>query len=207
MGMPTSVMTWSHICILCCIFAGSNWALHKIILEMIKYFTLPRWYKTLIYYRLRTLGGNLLHKNLSPWLFAVSKGPLTTIPSNLTSLIPLLLMSNSKKERKSLKNQYNFGSTLSPMLTCGPAPLVHNTCVLVCSVCKGEGAYPCKSQKAQVLLQKNYLWSILEYSRRWFDMDWAPPDGSCIPMREKLIPWWGELSLWRRSLSHWWWTC
>ena len=76
-----------------------------------------------------------------------------------------------QKWEKAFENQYNSGSALSPKLTCGPAPLVHNTCVLVRSVCKGEGAYPCKSQKAQVLLQKTYLWSILEYSRRWFDMD------------------------------------
>ena len=152
MGMPTSAMIWSHIYILYWMFTGSNRALHKIILEMIKYFTLPRWYKTLIYYRLRTLGGNLLHKNLSPWLFAVSMGPSTTILSSLASLIPLLLMSNSKNGRKPLKNQYNSSSALSPRLTYGPAPLVHNTCILVCSVCKGEGAYPCKSQRAQVLL-------------------------------------------------------
>ena len=76
-----------------------------------------------------------------------------------------------QKERKYLKNQYNSGSALSPTLTCGPAPQVHNTYVLVHSVCKGAGAYSCKSQKTQVSLQKTYLWSILEHSRRWFDMD------------------------------------
>jgi len=81
-------------------------------------------------------------------------GPSTTILSSLASLIPLLLMSNSKKERKSLKNQYNSGFALSPMLTCGPAPHVHNTYVLVRFVCEVEGVYPCKSQKVQVLLQK-----------------------------------------------------
>ena len=90
--------------------AGSDRALHKTILEMIKYFTLPIWYKTLIYYRLRTLGGNLLHLNLSPWLSAVNMAPSIVILSSLSSLIPLLFMSSFKKERKSLKTCLSLGT-------------------------------------------------------------------------------------------------
>ena len=76
-----------------------------------------------------------------------------------------------QEREKVLKSQYNSGYAVSLSLTCVYAPQVHNTHVLVRSVYKGVGVYPCKSQKAQVLLQKTYLWSILEHSRRWFDVD------------------------------------
>ena len=54
-------------------------------------------------------------------------------------------------------------------LTCVYALQVHNTYVLVRSICKGVRAYSCKGQKARFLLQKSYLWSILEHSRRFLD--------------------------------------
>ena len=76
-----------------------------------------------------------------------------------------------QKREKVFKSQYNSGYAVSLTLTCVYAPQVHNTCVLVRSVCKGLGAYSCKGQKAQVLLQKSYLWLNLEHSRRWFDVD------------------------------------
>ena len=107
-----------------------------------------------------------------------------------------------QKREKAFKNQYNSGYALSLTLTCTHAPQVHNTCVLVRSVCKGAGAYPCKGQNAQVSSLKSYLWSFLEHSRRLFDVYEAPPDGSCIPMKEELIPSRGELSHPKRDLSH-----
>ena len=76
-----------------------------------------------------------------------------------------------QEREKVLKKSINSGYAVSLNLTCVYAPQVHNTCVLVRSVCKGVGAYSCKGQKAQVLLQKSYLWSNLEHSRRWFDVD------------------------------------
>ena len=75
-----------------------------------------------------------------------------------------------QKREKVFKSQYNSGYAVSPTSTCVYAPQVHKTCVLVRSVCKGVGAYSCKGQKAQVLLQNSYLWSILELSRSWFDV-------------------------------------
>ena len=53
---------------------------------------------------------------------------------------------------KVFKNLYNSGYAVSLSLTCVYAPQVHNTCILVCSVCNGVGAYSCKGQKAQVSL-------------------------------------------------------
>ena len=96
--------------------------------------------------------------------------PSIVILSSLASLISLLLMSNSKKQRKSLKSQYNSGYVVSLTLTYVYAPQVNNICVLVRSICKWVGVYSCKGQKAEVLLQKSYLWSFLEHSRRWFDV-------------------------------------
>ena len=114
--------------------AGSNRALRKMILEMIKYFTLPIWLNTLIYYRLRTLGGNLLHWNLSPWLSAVNMAPSIAILSSLSSPIPLLFMSKLQKERKSLKNMFISGYAGSLYLACVYALQTQCTCVLVRSV-------------------------------------------------------------------------
>ena len=186
--------------------AGSDRALHKMILEMIKYFTLPIWLNTLIYYRLRTLGGNLLHWNLSPWLSAVNMAPSIVILSSLSSLIPLLSMSNFKKERKSLKIMFISGYAGSLYLACVYASQTHCTCVLVRSVSQRMGAYPCKGQKARVSSLKSYLWSLLEPSRRVFDVYWAPPDGSCIPMIEELIPSREELPHPKEGVSHWCWN-
>ena len=38
-----------------------------------------------------------------------------------------------------------------------------------------------KVKKAQVYLQKNYLWLILDDSRRFLDVDGSLLGGSCIP--------------------------
>jgi hypothetical protein len=105
--------------------AGSDRALRKMILEMIKYFTLPIWFNTLIYYRLRTLGGNLLHWNLSPWLSAVNMAPSIVILSSLSSLIPLLFMSNFKKRESHLKTCLSLGTqVLSTLPACTHPKLI-----------------------------------------------------------------------------------
>ena len=186
--------------------AGSNRAIHKMILEMIKHFTLLIWLNTLIYYRLRTLGGNLLHWNLSPWLSAVCVASSIATLSSLSSPIPLLFMSKLQRERKSLKNMFISGYAGSLYLACVYALQTHCTCVLVRSVSQRLGAYPCKGQKARVSSLKSYLWSLLEPSRRVFDVYWAPPDGSCTPMIEELIPSREELPHPKEGVSHWCWN-
>jgi len=45
-----------------------------------------------------------------------------------------------------------------------------------------------KVKKAQVYLQKTYLWLILDDSRRILDMDGSFLGGSCIPILKELIP-------------------
>ena len=55
---------------------------------------------------------------------------------------------------KAFENQYNSGSALSPKLTCGPAPLIHNICVLVRSVCKGEVRTPVKVKERKFYFKK-----------------------------------------------------
>ena len=55
-----------------------------------------------------------------------------------------------QEREKVLKKSINSGYVVSLNLTCVYAPQVHNTCVLVRSVYKGVGAYPCKGQKARV---------------------------------------------------------
>ena len=40
MGMPTSVMVCTHIYFALNVFTGSDWGVHRMILEMIKYYTL-----------------------------------------------------------------------------------------------------------------------------------------------------------------------
>ena len=107
-----------------------------------------------------------------------------------------------QEREKVIKNLYISGYAVSLSLTCVYTLQVHNTCVLVRSVYKAMGAYSCKGQKAQVSLPKSYLWSFLEHSRSLFDVYGAPPDGSCIPTKEGLIPSRGELSHPKRGLSH-----
>ena len=75
-----------------------------------------------------------------------------------------------QKREKVFINVFISGYAGSLNLTCGYAPNVHKSCVLVHSVCKGAGAYPCKGQNAQVSSLKSYLWSFLEHSRRLFDV-------------------------------------
>ena len=55
-------------------------------------------------------------------------------------------------------------------LACVYALQTHYACVLVRSVSQRMGAYPCKGEKAQVSSLKSYLWSLLEPSRRVFDV-------------------------------------
>ena len=75
-----------------------------------------------------------------------------------------------QEREKVFINVFISGDAGSLNLTCGDAPNVHKSCVLVRSVCKAMGVYSCKGQKAQVSLQKSYLWSFLEHSRRLFDV-------------------------------------
>ena len=110
----------------------------------------------LIYYRLHTLGGNLLHKNIVTLIIYSRYRSITTqLPKQ--SLKPQLFKTSLKNERKTSKKQCNSGSALSLTFAYGPAPFVQDIYVLIRSVCKGEGAYPCKSQKAQFLSLKTHL--------------------------------------------------
>ena len=65
---------------------------------------------------------------------------------------PHVKLQNREKVLLKLNNS-GYADSLS--LTCMYAPQVNNACVRVLSVCKGWGAYSCKGQKAQVLLQKD----------------------------------------------------
>ena len=105
----------------------------------------------LIYYRLRTLGGNLLHKNIVTMIICSQYGSIITYTSLLSKSQTLALHVKLCKREKDIENQYYSGSALSPTFTCGPEPFVHITCVPARSVCKGVGAYPCKSQKGASL--------------------------------------------------------
>lgn len=131
---------------------------------------------------------SLLHKILSPWLFAVSMGLSSFILSSLESLKPQLFMSSFKNERKTLK----INKALVPHF-CGPAPLVHVICRPARSVSKGVGADPCESQKGASLFLKTHFGLILDDSRRNLDVDGSLLGGSCIPKLKELIPWWEEL--------------
>ena len=105
----------------------------------------------LIYYRLRTLGGNLLHKNIVTMIICSQYGSIITctvlLSKSKTSALQIMLW----KWEKDIKNQCNSGSALSLMVTCGPTPSVYKSCVPTRSVPNGVGADPCESQKAQVL--------------------------------------------------------
>ena len=126
--------------------------------------------------------------------------PLSYYPPSQVSCLCSSCQTSRKREKSFKVNYLWYAVSLS--LTCMYATQVHNTCVLVRSVCKGVGAYSCKGQKAQVSLQKSYLWLFLEHSRSLFDVYEAPPDSSCIPTKEELIPSRGELSHPKRGLSH-----
>jgi hypothetical protein len=93
----------------------------------------------------------------------------------------------SRKREKSFKVNYLWYA-VSLSLTCVYATQVHNTCVLVRSVCKAMGAYSCKGQKAQVSLQKSYLWSFLELLE------------ACLTCMKRLQM--VHVSLPKRNLSH-----
>ena len=105
----------------------------------------------LIYYRLRTLGGNLLHKNIVTMIICSQYGSITTYSSLLSKSQTLALHVKLCKREKDFENECYSGSALSPTFTCGPAPFVHNTCVPARSVCKGVAVYPCESQKGASL--------------------------------------------------------
>ena len=133
------------------------------------------------------------------WLYQQSCYPLRQV-------LCLCSPCQTPKREKVFINVFISGYAGSLNLTCGYASNVHKNCVFGRSVCKGAGASPCKGQNAQVSSLKSYLWSFLEHSRRLFDVYWAPPDGSCTPTKEELIPSIRELSHPKRGLSHWWWT-
>ena len=148
----------------------------------------------------------MLHKNIVTMTICSQYGSIITYIFLLSKSQTLAPHVKLCKWEKDIENQYYSGSALSLTFACGPAPFVHITCVSARSVCKGVGVYPCKSQKAQVSSLKSYLWSLLEPSRRVFDVYWAPPDGSCIPMIEELIPSREELPHPKEGVSHWCWN-
>ena len=148
----------------------------------------------LIYYRLRTLGGNLLHKILSPWLFAVSMGLSSFILSSLASLKPQLFMSSFENERKTLKIIKALVPHFLSLLPAIPHPLFMLSVDLP-ALSKGVGADPCECQKGASLFLKTHFGLILDDSRRNLDVDGSLLGGSCIPKVKELIPWWEELIL------------
>ena len=120
----------------------------------------------LIYYRLRTLGGNLLHKNIVTMTICCQYGSIITCTILLSKSQTSALQKKLWKWEKDIKKQCNSGSALSLTFACGPAPFVHITCVSARSVCKGVGAYPYKSQNAQVYPKKLTFGLNLDVSRR-----------------------------------------
>jgi len=111
-----------------------------------------------------------------------------------------------RREKVFIKMYLSLGTQVLSSLTCGYAPNVQKTRVLGRSVCRGTGASSCKRKNVQVSSLKSYLWWFLEHSIGRFDELDAPPDGSCTPIKEELIPSIRELSHPKRGLSHWWWT-
>lgn len=67
---------------------------------------------------------------------------------------------------------------------------------------KGHVRPSVKGKMRKFHLKKSYLWLLLEHSRGRFDEMDAPPDGSCIPIKEELIPSIRELPHPKRGLSH-----
>lgn len=105
----------------------------------------------IIYYRLRTLGGNLLHKNIITMIICSKYGSIITCIVLLRKSQTLALQVKLWKWEKDIENQLNSGSALSLIITCGPALYVYKSCGLGRSVPKGVGTDPCESQNAQVL--------------------------------------------------------
>ena len=105
----------------------------------------------LIYYRLRTLGGNLLHKNIVTMIICSQYGSIITCTVLLSKSQTSALQVKLWKWEKDIENHSNSGSALSLIVTCGPALYVYKSCGPARSVPKGVGADPCESQKAQVL--------------------------------------------------------
>ena len=105
----------------------------------------------LIYYRLRTLGGKLLHKNIVTMIICSQYGSIITCTVLLSKSQTSALQIKLWKWEKDIKNQCNSGSALSLMVTCGPAPSVYKSYIPTRCVHNGVGADPCESQKAQVL--------------------------------------------------------
>ena len=134
--------------------AGSNWALHEIILEMIKYFTLPRWYKTLIYYRLRTLGGNLLHKNIVTLIICSQYGSITTYTSLLSKSQTSALQNKLWKWEKDIKSNVTWVPHFLSLLPAGPHPLFRVPAYLYALYVKGRVRTPVKVKRRNFYLKK-----------------------------------------------------
>ena len=114
--------------------AGSDRALHKMILEMIKHFTLLIWLNTLIYYRLRTLGGNLLHWILSPWLSAVCGLINSHIVLFVKPHTSALHVKTSKREKVTWKHVYLWVRRFS--LPCLRVRTPNTLYLRTCTLCK-----------------------------------------------------------------------
>ena len=105
----------------------------------------------LIYYRLRTLGGNLLHKNIVTMIICSQYGSIIICTVLLSKSQTSALEVKLWKWEKDIENQQSSGSALSLTVACGPAPPVHITCGPARSVPKGVGVDPCESQKGASL--------------------------------------------------------
>jgi len=115
-------------------------------------------------------------------------GPSSSILSSLASLRPQLFMSNFKKRESPLKNNKSLVSHFLLLFPAVPHPLFVLPADLPALSLKGWVRTPVKVKKAQVYLQKTYLWLILDDSRRILDVDGSLLGGSCIPILKELIP-------------------
>jgi len=115
-------------------------------------------------------------------------GPSLSILSSLESLIPQLLMSSFKKERKSFESNKSLVPHFLLLLPAVPHPMFVLPAGLTTQYLKGWVRTPVKVKKAQVYFQKTYLWLILDDYRKFLDVDGLILGGSWIPILKKLIP-------------------
>ena len=99
----------------------------------------------LIYYKLRTFGGNMLHKNIVTMIIYSQYGSIITCTVLLSKSKTSALQIKLWKWEKDIKNKCNSGSALSLMVTCGSTPSVYKSCVPTRSVPNSVGADPCES--------------------------------------------------------------
>ena len=107
----------------------------------------------LIYYRLRTLGGNLLHKNIVTMIICSQYGSIITCTVLLSKSQTSALQVKPWKWEKDIKNNSNFGSALFLIVTCGPAPSMCKRCGPARSVSKGGVRTPVKVKRRRFYLK------------------------------------------------------